>query len=532
MTLTQAVLLALLPILCCFVRCTVDGESISAVWLPAGRVNDELFYYKQVESIISYGIPQGYFGFNENHALKLSFAAWSPVLVFPWVIWGLVFGWNLWSPIVCNIVLTSVVCFLFVWLVKPTWKQLGVLALLFALYTPFTRYMLSGMAEVICFDMVILFYALASNYINDKKVFKLVLMFLLAAVMTLMRPYLLLFLLLPSYLWIRRDGWRGAFGSAAVLGAAVSMYAAIKHYLGAEYFAPLFFTDWVDAFFETGLWGGIRYCVTKLHYMGKSFFESAVKGFQTGLPAGAYFGGYISVWCVLIGQSILDWRRFRALGRDSSDSIVRDEENVAARRKLYNRLVLQIHLAVSFFAMFIALLLMYKLEEGSRHLLTFMAAGIFIIALMDTKFFKKAVLVGSIFAYLYTYMAKDPLYYEVPYRQEERAQRLSEWEELFDARLELDRESEVPNYDNSIIWVFQDEAPDGNLEFISWQFLYALPDGFGISCCMPEYILENFDGLKSKYIATLSGGRIDGMCRDAGYWEIGRDSELVIYRLH
>lgn len=82
-----------------------------------------------------------------------------------------------------------------------------------------------------------------------------------------------------------------------------------------------------------------------------------------------------------------------------------------------------------------------------------------------------------------------------------------------------------------MIWVFRDEAPDGNLKYISWQFLYALPEGFGINCCMPEYILENFDRLKSKYIATLSGGRIDGMCEDAGCREIGRDGELVIYRL-
>ena len=83
MTLTQAVLLALLPVMCCFVRCALDGETISGVWLPASQWNDELFYYKQVEGILNYGYPQGYFGFNESHALNLSFASWSPVLVFP-----------------------------------------------------------------------------------------------------------------------------------------------------------------------------------------------------------------------------------------------------------------------------------------------------------------------------------------------------------------------------------------------------------------------------------------------------------------
>lgn len=532
MVLTQAVLLALLPVLCCFVRCALDGETISGVWLPAGEWNNELIFYKQVEGIVGCGYPQGYFGFNESHALKLSFASWSPVLLLPWVIWGLVFGWNLWSPIICNIVLMSVACFLFVWLVKPTWKQLGVLALLFSLFTPFTRYMLSGMAESICFSMVILFYALALNYLNYRKTFKLVLLFLLAAVMTLMRPYLLLFLLLPSYLWVRRSGWQGVFGSAAVMGVTLGIYACIRHYLGAEYFVPSFFAEWADAFSGRGVFGGLRFCITRLHYMGRSFFGDMIRGFRTGLPRGAYFGGYVVILCILAVQSVLDRRRFMTLGRAAADSVVRDEEEVAVRRKLYSRLIIQRHLMISFVAMFFVLLLIYDPEEGSRYLLTFMAAGILAVALMDTKFFLKTVLAGITFFYLYSHMASDPLYYELPYRQEDRAEQFSNWEVIFDDSMELEAESEGPAFDNTVIWVFQDEAPDGSLKLINWQFLYALPKGFGINCCMPEYIIDNFGGLESKYIATLSGGRIDGMCADAGYREIGRDRDMVIYRLH
>ena len=153
--LLKSLALALLPLLCCVVYCALQGRWIGDVYLPASQWNDELFYYKQVESILNGGYPLGYFGFNESHALKLSFAAWSPVLVFPWVLWGLVFGWNLMSPILCNIFLMSLSCFLYVWLVRPSWKQMGVLGLLFCLYTNFPRYMLSGMAEVICFAMLI-----------------------------------------------------------------------------------------------------------------------------------------------------------------------------------------------------------------------------------------------------------------------------------------------------------------------------------------------------------------------------------------
>ena len=81
--LVKAVLMGLLPLLCCVVTCAAQGKAIWDVYLPNSEWNDELFYFKQVEGIVHFGYPQGYFGFNESHALRLSFAAWSPVLVFP-----------------------------------------------------------------------------------------------------------------------------------------------------------------------------------------------------------------------------------------------------------------------------------------------------------------------------------------------------------------------------------------------------------------------------------------------------------------
>lgn len=550
-TLVKAVLLALLPVLCCVVRCALDGRSIGETYLPAGEWNDELFYYKQVEGIVNYGYPLGYFGFNESHALKLSFAAWSPVLVFPWILWGLLFGWNLLSPIVCNIVLLTIACFLFVWLVKPTWKQLGVLAFLFCLYTPFSRYMLSGMPEIICFSMLIVFYSLAINYLNREKGWKLALLFVMAGVMTLMRPYLLLFLLLPAYLWIRRAKWKGALGSAAVIAAVLAAYVWIKHYLGAEYFAPLFFTDWVEAFFQQGLLGGIRYTLGKLYYMGKDFVSHMIQGTRTGLASGAYFSGYLVMLLVLAWQCAADWRRLRRCSGPRTVKIKTGKEKESdgegqavemvsrtvkpesgdAAGQIRGRLIIQVHLLFSFVAMLFALLLMYKLTEGSKHLLTFLAAGIFIVALMDTRYFKKAVLLGAAFTYFYAYMAVDPYDYQVPFREEQLAAQLTEWEEIFGENLEIDRTGTAPNYDNAIIWVFNDRHPDGSYENVAWQLLYALPEGFGISCCMPDYVTDNLENLESRYLATLAGGQIDEMCQTAGYREIGRDEDLAVYEL-
>ena len=61
--------------------------------------------------------------------------------------------------------------------------------------------------------------------------------------------------------------------------------------------------------------------------------------------------------------------------------------------------------------------------------------------------------------------------------------------------------------------------------------LYSLPSGMGISCCKPDYVSENIDSILSRYLATLSGGKIDVLCRERGYEEIGRTEDMVIFRL-
>lgn len=557
LTMIKAVLLALLPVLCCLVYCAAQGRSLAEVYLPCSEWNDELFYYKQVEGIVNFGYPQGYFGFNESHALKLSFAAWSPVLVFPWILWGVLFGWNMMSPVICNILLMTAACFLFVWLVRPGWKQLGITALLFCLYTPFVRYMLSVMPEVICFSLLIVFYSLAVNYLNREKAYKLALLFFLSGVLTLMRPYMLLFMLLPAYFWIRRSRWKGLLGSGIVFAVVLAVYVAVKHYLGAEYFAPLFFTDWVDAFFEEGLAGGIRYTLGKLYYMAASFKGHTVQGFRTGLASGAFFAGYLIMLLVLLGQSVKDLFSLRLLGRqaDSGEEENRETARDAAvdsgklghpaadsgelghlaadsarrREALKKQLTIEVHFVISLVAMLFALLLMYKLTEGSKHLLTFMAAGVFLIGILETKYYKKAVLIGATFAYFYSYMAVTPYDYQVPFAEEQRVAQVEEWQEALEDVLILDQHA-APGYENSVIWVLWDQGAGGSRN-VKWQLLYALPEGFGISCCKREYVLQHFGELQSRYIATLAGGEVDARCREAGYTEWNRDMDMVLYQI-
>lgn len=518
--LIKVLLMACLPIVCCLIYCGVNKISLSGVYLPASEWNDELFYFKQVEGIVKFGYPRGYFGFNESHALRLSFAAWSPVLVFPWIIWGLLFGWTFMSPVICNILLLTVAVVLFVILTKPSFRQLGILSFLFVFYTQFVRYMLSGMPEIICFSMLIIFYSLAYNYLTNEKIYKLVILFVMGAIMTLMRPYLLLFLLLPIFLWIRKDLKKGIVGSVLILGVVLIGYAAIKHFLGAEYFAPLFFTDWITTFFREGLMSGIHNFFGTLYYMGKNFAQFTWQGINTGLAAGAFFAGYLVMMFIYIYASIADFIKLRSIKKlEATDEV--------ASKELSRRLILEVHLAFSFVAMLFALLLMYKLTEGSKHLLSFMAVGIFVLTFMETKTFKRVVVLAAVFAYLYSYKAVDPYDYQVPAANEGLVSQIDYWEGVLHDNIKLSSEN-IPSFDNVCIWVFCDKKGE-NVSNIKWQILYALPEGMGISCCMPDYVNDNFSDLNSRYIATSTGGEIDALCSEQGYKEVGRDEDLVIY---
>ena len=525
MTLCKALLLALLPVLCCVVGSAVQGRGIGETYLPSSEWNDELFYYKQVESIVKFGYPQGYYGFNESHGLKLSFAAWSPVLVLPWIVWGFLFSWNLLSPVICNILLMTAAVFLFAWLTRPTWKQTGVLTLLFCLYTPFVRYMLSGMPEIICISHLIVFYGLAVSYQREERIWKLVGLFVLSGLLTLMRPYMLLFLLLPVCFWIgaaRRKGkiWQGILGSGIVSGAVLACYAMIKHYFGAEYFHPLFFTDWITTFFTDGLGAGVHNFFSTLYWKGRDFYAHTVQGLRTGLASGAFFAGYLATMAVLVWQSVADARKLKRLKRA-------EKIDWAEQTNLRAQLTAEVHLAFSFVGMLFALLLMYKLTEGSKHLLTFMAVGVFVVAMMETKFYKKAVLLGAVFAYLYIHMAVNPYDYQVPYAEADRQAQVENWGVRFDNVLELTGEN-VPNYDNVVIWVFNEQSAEG--ETMKWQLLYALPEGYGISCCQKDYVLEHLEELNSRYVAAQNGAEVDLRCAAAGYEELARDEDMVLYR--
>ena len=549
-TCLRAAVLACLPVIACLVCCAARGQGIGQVYLPSSERNDELIYYKQVEAILEYGYPRGYFGFNESHALKLSFAAWSPALMLPWVLWGLLFGWNLLSPVLCNLFLLAGAMLLYGMLAKPDWKQTGIISLLFFLYMPFSWYMLCGMPEIGCMSLAIVFYGAAAGWLRRRRGGLLAVMFALAGLLTLMRPYFLLFLLLPAYFWIFRDAaggsrgmadsggtgekgrasgrggkpgegrirWGAVLGTAAVFAAVLGAYAWIGHFLAAAYFRPLYRMDWLTAFFQKGLGGGLKNLFGSLYYSGREFVSYMKQGMVSGLPAGGIFCCYVVMLLILFWQSVKDVVALRRL-----------EAGGERRRELGGQLALEGHLAFSFLAMlFATLLLMSNFHDGCKHLLTFLAAGIFPIARMRTVYWKKAILTGVAFAFVFSYRGAAFEAYQPTFYQEAVALGLEGFGADVERELALAGDA-GPSYDNTVIWVLSDELPEGP-RYTGWQYLYALPPGFGINCCTAEYVTENFRSLRSRYLCVVPGGPVEEACRLMEYEEIAGNEHAVLYR--
>lgn len=498
-----AFLMALVPLAAYVVTCAIDGKSVLDVYLPASTWNDELYYYKLVEAILEHGYPMGFYGFNESHALKLSFAAWSPVLLLPWVIWGFLFGWNLMSPVICNMVMMCLAVFIFTYLTKPKKWQMVSMAVMLSVFTPVVRYSFACMPEITCFFLLIVFLGLAISYCEKATNVKLVFMFVLSSLATLMRPYFILFILLPGYYWFKKRKVLGSIGTGAVIGVTGIIYVLIKRYLGAEYFTVLFNTEWIEKFFTDGIFAGVKFMLYKIYHVGINFFQMFVESFISGLPAGALFVAFILILILMVVTAIEKIKR-----KDKDTSVY-------------------VHFAFCTFGMWMALLLMYKMTEGSKHLSTFIVAGILMVSLVSEKQFWKWIITAVTCAFMFIVMAKEPINYEIPYKTAELENELRELNEILDENMVSSKEK--PSFENTLIWVFSDKVSGEDVQ-LAWQMLYALPDDYGINLCYGDYVLENLDTLNSRYVATIPGGEIHKTLEEKGAKLLAENEKIVIYQ--
>lgn len=79
--------LLLAGIIACFFYFRNGGMS----WIPGLKWNDEAAYYQLIKTCVATGQPQGYWGFNGNHAIIGTGSAWSPAIIWPYAVFAFLF---------------------------------------------------------------------------------------------------------------------------------------------------------------------------------------------------------------------------------------------------------------------------------------------------------------------------------------------------------------------------------------------------------------------------------------------------------
>lgn len=491
-----------IPLLVCILYCVGCGGKLKDVYLPASWWNDELFYYMQVKGILHRGCPQGYFGFNESCARICSFGVWNPLLFLPWVIWG-GFGWNLYSPILCNLVCVTVGLAVFVWLAAPNRRQALSIAVMITVFTPFARFILSSVAEAFLLSIVLVYAGLFCAYRRERKPPYFHALLCLAVFLTIIRPYFCLFILL-SEIGLSGKGLRRRFRSAcgAVLG--LMGYWVMKYWFSAPYLFHHIGGGFLETLQQEGVAAGFRALVVQTRDSLINLINLLKDALRYGRQGGCLYGlfGCLGVCFLLI--------------------LLRER-----RRGRTEHVRLAAGMVLIYILMMAAIVYVYNIHNGDRHLLSFILLGILFLGIYSGEWMGvilRALLTVTMVFFFFVRPGTD---YDrmIPFKEETLQQEVSRLEEQLADSMEL---SEGLSWNNTVIWLAYDMV-DGEYVSEQWQLLYALPAGFGINHCSQDYVLNNFDSIRSRYIAAVPGGEVEKRLTESGAVLLAGNDDISIW---
>ena len=274
--------------------------------LPMPQWNDEGAYYELIKTWLATGQPLGYWGFNGGHALVGTGSAWSPAILLPYALWGMMFGWNYSSACFANIVFLMLAQLLFVLLTKADEKQLFRMILLQLCSVMIWLYLPTLMSELFRYALAVVLAGMLYRlyFLPCKKTFRylIVPLYLLAAI----QVYIFFVFAIPLYICGILKGqswWKKLLLSVAALLVAGGGSYYLLHLISSNYNiykTELLFTALQSgnllaviraalSMLKEGLWG-LYSCFRS--YSGHGLFKWFVPflGLLFLLPAGLFLG--------------------------------------------------------------------------------------------------------------------------------------------------------------------------------------------------------------------------------------------------
>ncbi len=467
------------PIVSCLLLMLIQGVNPAQFSIVTTYWNDEPMYYKQVEGMVHYGIPQGYFGYNEEHSIYGNFGGWTPVNLLPFYLVGKIFGWNHATPVIFNLILWMSVMALVAFYLKPSLKQQLMISMGYIAYTSAGRYILSTTPEAFITVSVVLFVLSFIMFLRNNKTKWLIICDVMMIWLTLLRGFYGIFgLLLMVGLYVNngKKHIRRQVGIQVIL----MLIALIGFILMAKYLEAPFFGGDIssDSLFN------IKSLVKTALIGMLEAFGYIVEAIKLQSMRGCWYIGYllITIWTLVKG--------------------------VNKKNPVY--LSISLCLIIILGAMFT----IYNAKEGSRQLMALTITGLIFIPFYEEKKAINVVIVAVIG--LLFWMNKESFFYHIPSDNEGISNQYVRVQNELTEIIPIEKNT----WDNTIIFS----------RTLNHQDLFAMPAGVGLNCCLDDYIKENINDLTSKYIAVKSNSELNVFLEENKVTQIYKYNDTVIYK--
>ncbi|MBQ2801083.1 MAG: hypothetical protein IJF03_06820 [Lachnospiraceae bacterium] len=478
------ILFVLTPWISGMVYCLMQNISILEIYNPGGYWNDEVSYYKQIEGMVENGIPKGYFAYNDSKAPIGSMGPWCILLFLPYAFYGKIFGWSYISPILCNILFLTLGFLGFMFFSKKDCKTLLAVSVLYIFNPLLTRYLLSGMAEPFFFMCMLLYAGLVIRCWEEEKENKLryiIGIFGLCGYLTIIRPYVVILLIIPTIELVKLKGKKSIFVSGIIMSLGVALFYIINSNFCAPYFTAMPYVASIELLKSGQFISAIEYLWLSFVDYIKTIVFYVEKTFSIGYAEGemyAYYGVYL---LLVIVQCIFE------------------------KNKKYVMILVESLLIA------IAIFVFYRPQPGARNIMMLSVLFIVFIACASKKLAAYIIVALAFFVTV----PRNTDVYTLPARTEEKTEYTKEYEEMFSEYIIL---AEEVSWENSVMWIMNDTNEDNTENYVvPYNILYALPKGSGFSVTQGTYVLaKGTDGIYSKYILTPSKGRVNELLIEKG----------------
>lgn len=470
------------------------GVPLSKIYLPASAWSDEVYYAKQLSAVVTHGAPQGYFGFNESHAEIGRFAAWGPAVFYLYAIPGLIFrGQN--AFLYCNLFFAVVGWLCFVWGTRLDGKRQLLFGIGLAAMNAPARYVFSAMQEPLHYALVLAVLgttaALRRGCRHRRAVWAVLFALCLAA--TLVRPYNIVLWFFPLALaWPRRK----AVG-ATVAGGVVSLAGTLV--LMKKFYAPYLFTNVDMGAVEELLHGHLWAAARSVYYKLQSAFAQLGQEIADGTRVGNCYLLFFLLIAVVLGCIL--W-------------------NAAHRQPVFYKVcALVVSLVV-----FLALMLMYRPGEASRHTI------VYDLLLLAALVAEQPPLTGAVAPVLLAACSligvrmtggagESYSVFTMPAYSETMAAELAD----LNAALTESQAAVTSSDPWDHVCAY---ALGGGSHF---GMLYAVPDGMGLQFDEDAYLTDPANGIHSRYVMANTDSDVGRYLEETGWILLYKGASAAVY---